>query len=160
MTKLNFKAVAAAAATILCAGTASAQTNTDANAVFTGTILDTCAVTVPTPGTLDSSADATVLSSQIGTGSAAEAVLVTNSPRSEVQVIAPTSFTVAPAGSDTDTTFAASYDIGGNVVDGVVSTLLGIGVNDVDVHASATKGSGAFEGGAYTLTVTVRCITP
>lgn len=142
------------------ASPAVAQTNTDANAVFTGTILDTCTVTVPTPGLLGNSADATVLSSEEAGGQSAEAVLVTNSPRSSIQVIPPDAFTNAPTGSDANTTFAAKYELDGSVVSGLTSTLLGIGVNNVSVDASATKSSGAFEGGAYTLTATVRCITP
>lgn len=145
---------------VAAAVSAHAQTNTDANAVFTGTILDTCTVTVPTPGLLGDSADATVLSSEEAGGQSAAAVLVTNSPRSSIQVIPPDAFTVAPAGSDADTTFATKYELDGNAVSGLTSTLLGIGINNVTVDASATKGSGAFEGGAYTLTATVRCITP
>ena len=148
-----------ALATTSLTTTAQAQTNTDVDAVFTGTILDTCTVTVPTPGLLGDSADATVLSSEEAGGQPAQAVLVTNSPRSSVQVLPPDSFTVAPAGSDANTTFATSYDLDGSTVSGLTSTVLGIGVNNLTVNASATKGSGAFEGGAYTLTATVRCIT-
>ncbi len=133
--------------------------NIDGEAVFAGAILDTCAVTVPVPGALGSSADATRLGSDEAGGSAAQAQIVTNNPRANLQVIAPTNFTLAPAGSDTDTTFAASHTIDGSTLDAGISALLPVGITTASVDASATKSSGAFEGGAYTMTVTVRCIT-
>ena len=145
--------------TILASSTTANAENVDATATFTGAILDTCAVTIPTPGGLGASADATRLGSDENGGQAAQAQVVTNNPRATLQVIAPTSFLVAPNGSDANTTFAASHTIGGSVVDAGLTTLLPVGITQADIDASATKSEGAYEGGAYSMVVTVRCIT-
>lgn len=145
---------------LMLVGPSQAQVHDARAAAFSGTIPDTCTVTVPTPGRLGHNASATVLSSAEPGGVSAQAVLTTNSPRASVQVIPPSAFDAAPSGSDADTTFTASYDMNGHHIDGLRTTALGAGINTLAVDATATKGSGAFAGGHYTLTATVRCITP
>ena len=143
---------------LLSAGAAHAE-NIDSTATFSGVILDTCAVTIPTAGALGASGDATRLASDEAGGQSAQAQVVTNNPRSTLQVIAPTGFLVAPNGSDTNTTFEASHTIDGAVVEAGLTSLLSVGVTQATIDASATKSEGAYEGGAYSMVVTVRCIT-
>mgnify|MGYP007079538624 CR=1 FL=1 len=97
----------------LCASQSAFAANVDANATFAGTILDTCTVNVSTPGTLQASSDNTTLSSEETGGVTAVAAIVTNSTNSTVSVIAPVSFSSAPSGADTNTTFSTKYALTG-----------------------------------------------
>lgn len=147
--------------TALLGGNAFAQ---DANIVFNGTIGDSCTVVADSPGTLGVNGTNTVLASTEGAGAAGQASVTATSGTFQVTVDAPTSFDTAPAGANTNTSFAASYDASGATtaagVDGATPTSLNAGVTTVAVNASATKSSGIFESGSYTFTAIVRCQTP
>ena len=142
------------------AQTASAQ---DTSITFTGQILDTCVVAVTNSGVLGVNTEQTRLGSDTGIGLAANAGVVTNSPRSQIQVLAPVSFETAPVGSDVNTTFDTAYTLTGttsaDVEDGQTLTPLEVGASILTVDAGATKSDGTFEGGAYSFVTTVRCIT-
>lgn len=144
-------------------GTASAA-NIDADVAFTGTILDSCVVAVVSPGTLDASTDQTVLSSRVGSGQDGQATVTTNSTGSTIEVLAPTAFLVAPTGSDANTLFEAKYWLSGQTatadLDGTVATSLGLGLTNISVGGRATKSTGTYTAGAYSMLTTVRCVTP
>lgn len=159
LTPLKFTGALGGAAAVLLTATFAQAESVDATATFTGAILDTCAVTIPTQGGLGASADATRLASDEAGGQAAQAQVVTNNPRATLQVIAPTAFLVSPNGSDANTTFEASHTIDGTETEAGLTTLLPVGITQAAIDASATKTEGAFEGGAYSMVVTVRCIT-
>jgi len=150
-------------ATTAIAGTANA-TETDAQAVFQGLILDTCTVNVLNPGVLGASADQTRLASDEIGGLPANALVVTNSDRSSIQVLPPLAFDTAPIGSNVNTEFSTSYTLVGTTnataEDGQTLTDLELGSSDMVINAEAAKTEGNFNGGAYTFVTTVRCITP
>lgn len=126
--------------------------------------LDSCTVNVTTPGTLGVSADQTSQSSENVGGIPVSAIITTNSTNSQIQVIAPSSFVVGPADADTNTVFATKYGLSGattaNDVNGTTLTALNSGINNMSVDASATKTSGAFSAGTYSMVATIRCSTP
>jgi hypothetical protein len=143
------------AGTVLCAGAAIASTQ---SAVFSGTVLSTCSLTVGSAGVITSNAGGTTLSSNNSGGSSSVVTAIATGASFNVTAEAPSSFTV---GNSTNVTFAATYDLTGATsatgVSGAVQTLLGVGSTTVDVDLTATKSSGVFEAGAYSASVTVRC---
>lgn len=138
----------------------------DGQATFGGTILDSCVVNVTSGGTLGVSADKTLMAStETGAGGvAAVAAVTTNSTNSTVQVINPVAFTLGPGDADTNTTFGTSYVLTGATTatenDGTTVTALGAGVTNMSLDSSATKSSGSFSAGTYSLVATIRCVTP
>ena len=138
----------------------------DGQATFGGSILDSCVVNVTSGGTLGVSADKTLLAStETGAGGvAAVAAVTTNSTNSTVQVINPVAFTLGPDDADTNTTFGTSYVLSGATTatenDGTTVTTLGTGVTNMSLDSSATKSSGSFAAGTYSLITTIRCVTP
>lgn len=134
---------------------------TDQNIRFNGTVLESCALTIGTDGTLGVSADKTVLSSEETGGVLGTVTAVTNGLGADIQVITPSSFSVGPASADTNTTFATKYALtGSTVLSEVIGTTvspLGLGATVVSVNASATKSTGTFESGDYELVTVVRC---
>ncbi len=148
---------------LIAASLSYSATAVDAGIVFAGAILETCVVTVGTAGTLVASGDLTNLSSENSGGIKGTASVVTNGVNSSVQVIAPTSFLTGPSTADTNTTFATDYALTGATITaelaGTVTTSLNLGITTVSVDATATKSSGTFDAGAYSLVSTVRCTT-
>ncbi|MGJ8563400.1 MAG: hypothetical protein ACSHXY_07600 [Alphaproteobacteria bacterium] len=144
-------------------GPASAG-NVDAQAIFSGIVLESCTVNISTPGTLGVSADGTTLTSEGIGGVSAIAAVITNSVNSTVEVVPPVAFTIAPEGAETNTTFSTNYALTGSttatVGDGETATALNIGAHVMIVDAAATKSSGTYGAGAYTLVATVRCVAP
>lgn len=145
------------------AQTASAA-DVEGQAVFQGLILDTCTVNVLNPGVLGASGDQTRLASDEVGGVPANALVVTNSDRSSVQVLPPVAFETAPVGSDLNTTFGTSYTLAGTTTgsaeDGQTLTSLNLGATDMIINAEAQKAEGNYNGGQYSFVTTVRCVTP
>ncbi|WOI52783.1 hypothetical protein [Parvularcula sp. LCG005] len=141
-------------------GVAFAQSD---DVIFNGTIADSCTVVAGSAGTIAASTDSTVLSSTEAGGSAGDAAVTANSAAYQVTVSAPTAFDSAPAGSDTNTTFAASYAASGATtasgVNAGVQTAINAGETTITVDASATKSVGTYAAGSYQLTTTVTCST-
>lgn len=139
---------------------------TDGLVPFSGVVLDSCTVTVNTAGSLGINGTADTLSSEeTGTGGlSAVAAVVTNSSNSSVSVLPPVTFDVAPTGSNTNTTFSTNYELVGTtnaiVGDGTTVTALNSGASVMTVNASAAKSVGTYDAGLYTMTATVRCVSP
>lgn len=133
----------------------------DADVIFNGTVADSCTVVADSAGTIAINTGNTVLSSTEAGGAAGAATITASTTTYEVTVDAPSTFTTAPAGSDTNTTFATTYDASGATtasgVAGTTATTLGAGSTTLAVNASATKSSGIYNSGTYSLTTTVRC---
>lgn len=144
-------------------GLSSPASAEDVNVDFSGTILESCSLTLGGTGTLGPSSDLTVLSSEETGGVSGSVVASTNGVGSTIQVIAPTAFNTGPSSRDTNTVFAAAYELTGATIIGQVTgstvTPLGLGQTTVTVDASATKSAGVFDAGTYTLTTVVRCTT-
>jgi len=153
----------AAVSLLALAGLAQTASAYDTTITFTGTITDTCVVAVTNSGILGVNTEQTRLASDEGLGLAATAGVVTNSPRSQIQVLAPIAFETAPVGSELNTSFDTAYSLTGttnaDVSDGQTLTPLEVGASVLSVDAGATKSEGTFEGGAYSFVTTVRCIT-
>lgn len=164
------KSVRAAKILTLCIGGAgflafnANAADVDGQAVFQGTILDTCSVNVLNPGLLGASTDQTRLSSDEIGGLPANALITTNSNRSSVQVLPPLAFETAPVGSDVNTEFSTRYLLAGttsaDVADGQTLTALNLGASDMVINAAAEKTEGNYNGGQYSFVTTVRCVTP
>ncbi len=129
-----------------------------APAVFTGTVLSTCVLTVGTPGIIAPNSDFSALDSRNPGGLPSSVSALTTGGSFSISAVPPASFTT---GSSTGVTFATAYTLSGATtasgVIGTATTLLGIGVTNISVDLAATKSSGSFQAGAYTAAVTVRC---
>lgn len=148
-----------AAAVLSRATVASAQTS--ASLSFSGTVDDACAVTTPSDGTLALSNDYTELSSKNAGGAAGSAVVISTDADNTVTVQAASGWAAAPAGGGTNVAYDAEYDASGattasNVAAGN-NTTLGLGSTTVSVDAWATKSSGVFPAGSYSMDVVVQC---
>ncbi len=153
--------LAVGSSTALLLSTALAQSDT---VTFNGTISDTCTVVAGSAGTLAASTDNTVIASSEAGGSAGTATVTTNSTSFEITLAAATAFDSAPASAAANTTFAAEFDASGattasDVAAGVAQAA-GSGTTNLSIDASATKSTGTYEAGSYSLTVTVTCATP
>lgn len=133
----------------------------DQDVTFRGTILESCSLVIGTDGTLGVSTDQTVLSSEETGGIFGTVTAATNGLGATIEVITPTGFQTGPSSADTNTVFAADYDLSGATVLteilGGVLTPLGLGATLITVNASATKTSGTFDAGIYELVTVVRC---
>lgn len=151
------------ALTLSAAFTSSALA-VDQDVRFAGAVLDSCALVLGTNGVLGQSLDQTVLSSQETGGVSGSVTITTNSPNSTLEIIAPTSFDIAPASGDINTVFATSYALQGDTllseVVGDTLSPLGLGITTATIDTSATKTSGTFDAGLYELVTTVRCTSP
>jgi hypothetical protein len=145
-------------ATLLLVSSAGASNAVDANAVFTGLIANTCALTVGTPGTLTPNSGFSSLSSDNAGGSKSTVTALVTGGTFNISAIAPGTFTL---GNNTNVTFATDYSLSGaataNDVPGATTTPISSGVTGVSVDLAATKSSGTFSAGAYAATVIVRC---
>lgn len=155
MKKLAILAVAVAAA---IPGSAFAVTG---DIQFDGTVSNTCSITVVDAGTLATNVGQTVLGSEETGGAAGTATIVTTSAAYSISADAPSAFTNAPTGGNTNVTFAANYSASGassiGQTDGGTATGLSTGSYDVNVNMAATKSTGSFPSGSYDATVVLRC---
>lgn len=131
-------------------------------ALFTGAILSTCVLVAGTPGIIAPNADYTGLSSHNGGGVASLVNAVTTGSGFDITTEAPASFTLAPAGANTSTTFSSTYALSGSTtaseVDGATPTALNFGATVITVNMAATKSTGVFPASpTYSAIVTVRC---
>ncbi|MEO1043773.1 MAG: hypothetical protein AAFX52_15940 [Pseudomonadota bacterium] len=143
---------------LLATGTSFAQTD---DVIFNGTVSDSCTVVADTNGTLGLNGTGTVLASTETGGAAGQATITATGTSFNVTIDAITNFTTGPADADTNTTFSTTYDASGATtaagVDGATPTSLGSGITTLGVNANATKTTGIFSAGTYSLTATVRC---
>ncbi|NNE57744.1 MAG: hypothetical protein HKN36_06515 [Hellea sp.] len=161
--KLNATLLASGMLLTAMSGSANAANN-DADITFTGAVPDTCSVVVTRGGVMTINANQNILDSTGASGVSGLAQVATNSAGSTIEVLSPAAFTLAPEDGDLNTTFSTIYSLdGGTIVEnvqGTVLTPLGVGVTDMVVDATATKSAGTFNAGAYSMLVTVRCVTP
>ena len=140
------------------AATAVAQTD---DVIFNATVSDSCTVVADSNGTLALNGASTVLASTEAGGSAGQATIVANNSTFNVSIDAISNFTTGPADADTNTTFGTTYSASGATtasgVTGTTQTSLGLGSTTLTVDATATKSTGTFSAGTYSLTATVRC---
>ncbi|MFC6490537.1 hypothetical protein [Nitratireductor sp. GCM10026969] len=148
------------AATALAASTLPGLA-ADGTVLFNASVLSTCLITIGTPGVMTASADYTELSSLEAGGASGTATILTTAAGYEVSTSAPVAFVSAPAGGDDSVTFASSYSASGVTsltdVVGSVTSVLGLGLTNLDVDLTATKSAGAFPAGSYVAEVTVTC---
>lgn len=168
MRKVSFisRTTLAIGAALVCLGignNAAFADNIDNGVTFTGTIPESCTVTILTTGLLGVSAGQDALSSEEVGGLAATASIVTNSANSRVRMVNPTDFTSAPSGASSNVAFGTNYLLVGTTTgsqaDGETETTLNTGLTTITINANATKSSGTLPTGDYTLTPTLRCIT-
>ncbi|MEO1656370.1 MAG: hypothetical protein AAFR65_01495 [Pseudomonadota bacterium] len=143
---------------LIATGTGFAQTD---DVIFNATVSDSCTVVADTNGTLGLNGTGTVLASTESGGSAGQATVTATNTTFNVTIDNITAFTTGPADADTNTNFATTYNASGATtasgVAGATPTNLGSGITTLAVNASATKTSGIFSAGSYSLTATVRC---
>ena len=128
--------------------------------VFNGTVLASCALTSPTPGTLTQTPTLT------GWTTVTPATIVaTNTGPSTLSITGPTGWTDSPAKTPS-TTFTTSAAITGtNSVASITDAALAsiglplVGVNTLSVSLSATAAT-IFPAGTYKAQVTVTCASP
>lgn len=150
-----------ATALFLAAGAIAPVNAATGNVPFTGIVTTTCVLTVGAPGVIAPSADYTTLSSTAAGGLAGTVAALATGGAFKVSAVAPTSFTVAPAGGGDNVSFAATYAGAGSTnigaTPGTNQTTLNAGVTNLSVNLAATKSNGVFAGGAYAAEVIVRC---
>lgn len=152
MTKICTAAALAALTFVASAGPAAAVTVS-----LSGTILNSCALTVGSSGTLAPASDGTRLGSEESGGSAASLTVVATGSAPTLTFAAPT--LNAPAGSS-GSTVAIRYNAGGSgASSGYTSSQTTASSNLIDgftVHARVTNASG-FVNGTYTASTVVTC---
>lgn len=79
-----------------------------------------------------------------------------------VTVDAPTAFSTAPSGGDTNVAYSAFFTATGATsltdVEDDTATALGLGATSLAVGATVDRTSGVFPAGSYQLPVTIRCV--
>ncbi|WP_298914972.1 hypothetical protein [uncultured Algimonas sp.] len=148
---------------LLRPGTGRADTIDQAMS-FTGEITASCVINVMTSGQLGVSADHLKMSSKEIGGVSGVAEITTNITGSQIQIVNPSAFTVAPSGADTGSLFSTEYTLTGvtmgTMADGAVATTLLPGVTAMTLNVEAARSDTLYPVGNYTLSPTVRCITP
>lgn len=149
---------AAAAAALAFSPAANAA---DATVPFTGLVTSTCVLTVGLPGVMGTSTDFKTLSSTAAGGVTGSVAALATGSTFKVSAIAPTAFTVAPAGGGDAVAFSTNYAGSGattiGTTPGTTATTLKNGLTNISVNLSAVKSSGTFNAGAYAAEVIVRC---
>ena len=157
------KKVSAFAAAMFVALTPIQANSATGNIPFSGSVSNSCVITVGTSGALAASTDYTVLSSTETGGAAGTATILTTGSGFSLSADAPTSFSAAPATGNDNVSFAASYAAtGANTIpttDGGTATPLSRGSSAITINMSGTKSVGGetFESGTYAATVVLRC---
>jgi|GEM_PF-675990 len=132
----------------------------NATVQFSATLLGAC-VLVATNGTLAPSADYTTLDSTLTGGLAGLVTATATSGTFKFSLVAPSSFTSAPTGGNTNLTFATTYSGTGATTigstSGATQTSLNFGITALSVNLSATKSTGVFPAGSYQADVTAQC---
>lgn len=132
-----------------------------ANVSFNGLILDSCAVTLGTPGALGLDGTGRTMSSSEAGGLSGGAAVLTTSATYKLEVDPPSSFSLAPAGSTPDS-IEARFTASGvtSIVAQAAGTPLNLnlGLTSVAVNTTATRSATIFPAGIYRIDVTVRCV--
>ncbi|WP_011580643.1 MULTISPECIES: hypothetical protein [Chelativorans] len=148
-------------AAVITAATMSNAEAATATMPFSSTVSATCNIAIDSAGIMTPSSDQTQLSSQEQGGSAGLATITTTGASFDVTASAPTAFSAAPAGGETNVTFASLYSATGATtatdVAGATPTALGTGVTNLAVDLTATKSTGIFPEGNYSADVTITC---
>ncbi|SDO89332.1 hypothetical protein SAMN05192530_11839 [Aureimonas jatrophae] len=135
--------------------------------------IGTCTIVVVSPGTLTASTDLRSLSSTNAGGQAARVSVTTllngGVPQAtcslavqvncfRVTFVPPTSFAFAPAGADASVQFAGRIQPqGGTALLDLLSAVVLMGTQTIDLSLSATKTAGVFTAGTYQAQPTIRC---
>lgn len=139
----------------------SAANAAQATVPFTGLVTATCVLTVGLPGVFGVSTDFKTLSSTAAGGVTGSVAALSTGTAFKVSAVAPTAFTLAPAGGGDSVAFAASYSASGATTigstPGTTATTLNSGTTNISVNLNAVKSSGTFNAGAYAAEVIVRC---
>lgn len=133
----------------------------------------TCTIVVSSPGTLTASTDLKSLSSTNPGGRAARVSVTTllngGVPQStcslavqvncfRVTFVPPTSFAFAPAGGDSNVQFAGQMQPqGGASLLDLLSAVVLLGTQNIDLTLTATRTAGVFTAGTYQAQPTIRC---
>lgn len=151
-------AFAALGAVAISVSAASAATG---NVPFSGLVTSTCVLTVGTPGVLAPSTDFTHLNSQAAGGSPGSIAVLSTGTVFKVSAVAPTSFTAAPAGGNSNVNFSASYSGSGatsiGATPGTTLTSVNAGTTNLSINLDSVKSTGTFDAGTYVTEVIVRC---
>lgn len=130
------------------------------NIPFSGTIADTCVITMGSNGTIVPNAGYNQLSSTFAGGAAGTATILATGGGQNVSATAPAAFTSDPGGT-AGTTFSSTYDLSGATtatgVAGATTTNLNAGTTNVAVDLTAIHPGGTFGAGTYTATVVLTC---
>lgn len=152
---------ALAAGSLVLVGSSIATAFAGSIVPFTGTVINSCILTVGTPGVMAPSSDYTVLGSKQAGGTSGVVTAVSTGTTFQVSVDAPSSFTLAPTGGNTSVSFATRYSgVGATNIGstpGTTATALSSGVTVLTVDLAATKSTGVFTQGSYTAEAVVRC---
>ena len=125
---------------------------------FNGLVDPLCTLVVNADGTMKSNPTGTVLGSKELGGVAGAVVATSNTPLLSFNAQAPSSFTSAPSGGDTNTSFETEFTAAGlGTITGGTPTPLPIGITALAIDLTATKSSGTFPAGDYVADVTVTC---
>jgi hypothetical protein len=161
--KFVTKILAASIAASLAPVQAFALTPASGNIPFSGSVSNSCIITVGAPGILAASTDFTVVGSEEASGSAGTATILTTGAGYSLMADAPLSFSAAPPTGNDNVTFEANYSVtGANIIpqtDGATSSPLQRGNSSVSINMSGTKNviGETFEEGTYAATVLLRC---
>jgi hypothetical protein len=158
--KIMSKIAAASVAALLVPASAFAATG---NIPFSGSVANTCVITVGSSGTLGVSADfATLGSSQAG-GAAGSANVLATGAGFNLSADAPSAWDSAPATGGTNVSFSSTYSATGATTipstNGATLTALNAGNHSVAIGMAAQKTvlGETFVSGSYDATVVLRC---
>jgi hypothetical protein len=133
----------------------------EGNIPFSGSVQDTCIISVGNTGTLSVNTNHTVLGSEEAGGSAATATVLTTGEGYSLRADAPTAFQTTATTGNNNVSFEANYKASGassiGKTDGKIASPLNRGSTSVDIDMSGTKTSGTFEAGSYDAIVLLRC---
>ena len=143
-------------ALLLATSCAIAQPAAAATITFTGTVLNTCILTLSTPGTLGTSADGTRLSSQDGLGLPAILAVIATGAAPKLLFTAPTIAGASSSGSTVAMSYASASGINQDYTSAAYTAQAGSLLDTVTINARAINNTG-FASGLYTISSTVTC---
>ena len=153
---MNLKTILTAAA--FAAASTASTVALDANAPFTGTVGNYCALEVTQDGVLNVSADFETLTSTTGATAQVAKVKATTSDATgggfNLSIAQPTDWITEPGNQNT--TFDATFKLGASGYDANAKPLTAAN-QTANVHLTATADDGPFLSGDYTAEVVVTC---
>ena len=157
------KKLCAIAATTFVVLTPIQANSATGNIPFSGTVSNSCIITVGSSGAIAASSDYAALGSEETGGAAGTATILTTGGGFDLSADAPTSFSSAPTTGNDNVLFAVNYAAtGANSIaktDGGIATPLSRGSSAITVNMSGVKSvpGETFESGTYAATVVLRC---